>query len=489
MNFLLEKQKKFLRYNPLMKVFSIKELLDESTSLLTKEVFVNGWVKSVRSRRFIDLNDGSTIKDLQIVIEGSKFASDFIKKITIGIALRVFGTIVISLGKKQSIEIIAKEIKIYSEISHNYFRGTILQPKHHSFEKLREQAHLRFRTRLFSAILRIRHQLAFSIHHFFHKHNFYYIHTPIITTSDAEGAGKMFRITSLNLENLPNHGYLDDFFGCSTYLTVSGQLAGETAAMALGKIYTFGPTFRAENSNTSRHLSEFWMVEPEMAFYELEDNMDLAETLLKSLLNDVLNNCVEDLDFLNWSFIKNHKPKFEGQNIVEILYFIKQHSFARVSYSEAIEILLSSNLNKKGKFKYQIKWGMDLQSEHERFLVDKYFGVPVIIFDYPADIKAFYMRINDDSKTVRAMDVLFPRIGEIIGGSQREERYDILLNRMKAFKIDEKVLWWYLDTRRFGSAPHSGFGLGLERLVQFTTGMSNIRDVIPYPRTPKHADF
>ncbi|YBU88981.1 MAG: asparagine--tRNA ligase [Candidatus Walczuchella monophlebidarum] len=465
-----------------MKVFSIKELLYESTSLMTKEVFVNGWVKSFRSRRFIDFNDGSTIKDLQIVIEGSKFSEDFLKKITIGIALRVFGTIVISLGKKQSIEILAKEIKIYSEIYHNDLRGTILQPKHHSLEKLREQAHLRFRTRLFSAIMRIRHQLAFSIQNFFHKHNFYYIHTPIITTSDAEGAGQMFRITSFKLENIPNH--VDDFFGCSTYLTVSGQLAGETAAMALGKIYTFGPTFRAENSNTSRHLSEFWMVEPEMAFYELEDNMDLAETLLKSLLNDVLNNCVEDLDFLNWYFIKQ---KFYVQNIVEILYFIKQHSFARVSYSEAIEILLSSN--KKGQFKYSPQWGMDLQSEHERFLVEKYFGVPVIIFDYPADIKAFYMRINDDSKTVRAMDVLFPRIGEIIGGSQREERYDILLNRLKAFNIDEKVLWWYLDTRRFGSAPHSGFGLGLERLVQFTTGMSNIRDVIPYPRTPKHADF
>ncbi|YBU88223.1 MAG: asparagine--tRNA ligase [Candidatus Walczuchella monophlebidarum] len=465
-----------------MKVFSIKELLYESTSLLTKEVFVNGWVKSFRSRRFIDFNDGSTIKYLQIVIEGSKFDEDFLKKITIGIALRVFGTIVISLGKKQSIEILAKEIKIYSEIYHNDLRGTILQPKHHSLEKLREQAHLRFRTRLFSAILRIRHQLAFSIHHFFHKQNFYYIQTPIITTSDAEGAGQMFRITSFKLENITNH--VDDFFGCSTYLTVSGQLAGETAAMALGKIYTFGPTFRAENSNTSRHLSEFWMVEPEMAFYELEDNMDLAETLLKSLLNDVLNNCVEDLDFLNWYFIKK---KFDVQNIVEILYLIKQHSFARVSYSEAIEILLSSN--KKGKFKYSPQWGMDLQSEHERFLVEKYFGVPVIIFDYPADIKAFYMRINDDSKTVRAMDVLFPRIGEIIGGSQREERYDILLNRLKAFNIDEKVLWWYLDTRRFGSAPHSGFGLGLERLVQFTTGMSNIRDVIPYPRTPKHADF
>ncbi|YBU88731.1 MAG: asparagine--tRNA ligase [Candidatus Walczuchella monophlebidarum] len=460
-----------------MKVFSIKELLYESTSLLTKEVFVNGWVKSFRSRRFIDLNDGSTIKDLQIVIEGSKFSEDFLKKITIGIALRVFGTIVISLGKKQSIEILAKEIKIYSEIYHNDLRGTILQPKHHSLEKLREQAHLRFRTRLFSAIMRIRHQLAFSIHNFFHKHNFYYIHTPIITTSDAEGAGQMFRITSFK-------HHVDDFFGCSTYLTVSGQLAGETAAMALGKIYTFGPTFRAENSNTSRHLSEFWMVEPEMAFYELEDNMDLAETLLKSLLNDVLNNCVEDLDFLNWYFIKK---KFYVQNIVEILYFIKQHSFARVSYSEAIEILLSSN--KKGQFKYSPQWGMDLQSEHERFLVEKYFCVPVIIFDYPADIKAFYMRINDDSKTVRAMDVLFPRIGEIIGGSQREERSDILLNRLKAFNIDEKVLWWYLDTRRFGSAPHSGFGLGLERLVQFTTGMSNIRDVIPYPRTPKHADF
>ncbi|WP_103328057.1 asparagine--tRNA ligase [Bacteroidetes bacterium endosymbiont of Geopemphigus sp.] len=480
-----------------MKTYSIKTLLEGGGSFLENKVLINAWVRAFRSYRFIALNDGSTIKDLQVVVD-SKFSEEFLKKITIGAALKISGLVVKSRGKEQTIEVLAEKIKIYSETSPEVLQGTILQPKRHSLEKLREQAHLRFRTKFFSAVMRIRHQLAFSVHKYFHKRGFLYVHTPIITASDAEGAGEMFRVTSLDLKKLPRNsqGQIDesqDFFGRSTHLTVSGQLEGESAAMALGKIYTFGPTFRAENSNTSRHLAEFWMIEPEVAFYELSQNMDLAEDFLKYLIGTILEHCTEDLDFLNQRFVEEQKqkPKHDRleNTLVERLEFVNRMPFIRLSYSEAIKILLASKTHKKGQFKHTVKWGMDLQSEHERYLVEKHFRAPLILFDYPVAVKAFYMRLNEDEKTVRAMDVLFPGLGEIIGGSQREERYEILLKCMKELDIDEKLLWWYLDTRRFGSAPHSGFGLGFERLVQFVTGMSNIRDVIPFPRTPKNAEF
>ena len=404
-----------------------------------------------------------------------------------------------SQGAGQSIEILAKKIEILGDNFSEELEKTVLQPKKHSLEVLREQAHLRFRTNLFGAVFRVRSAISFAIHQFFNQNQFFYINTPIITGADAEGAGEMFSVTNFDLNNIPRDengeiDYSQDFFGRKTNLTVSGQLEGETAAMGLGRIYTFGPTFRAENSNTTRHLAEFWMIEPEMAFFNLEDNIDLAENFLKYVINYVLENCKDDLEFLDKRFAEEQKQKPEKdrakEGLIEKLQNVVAKRFKRVSYTEAIDILLASKENKKGKFQFPIEaWGADLQSEHERYLVEKHFECPVVLFNYPKEIKAFYMKLNADGKTVGAMDVLFPGIGEIIGGSEREARYDVLLNKMKEMNVDEQELWWYLDTRKFGSVPHAGFGLGLERLVLFITGMSNIRDVIPFPRTPKNAEF
>ncbi|MGM5629531.1 asparagine--tRNA ligase [Apibacter raozihei] len=482
-----------------MKVYSIKELLSKGKDALQEEVIINGWVRSFRSNQFIALNDGSGQNNVQIVIDYNNFDTDTLKQITTASSLRVEGIVAESKGAGQDIEVIAKTIKIYGYAHPDDVQETILQPKKHSLEKLREQAHLRFRTNTFAAVMRVRNALSFAIHQYFNTNGFCYINTPIITGSDAEGAGEMFTVTNFNLDNLPKNekGHTDftqDFFGKKTNLTVSGQLEGETAAMGLGKIYTFGPTFRAENSNTSRHLAEFWMVEPEMAFYDLEQNIDLAEDFLKYCIQYAVDHCKDDLEFLNKRFEEEQKqkPKEEKSehNLLEKLDFVLSNKFVRLSYTEAIEILKKSKPNQKGKFKYPIEeWGADLQSEHERYLVEKHFKTPVVLFDYPSKIKAFYMRLNDDNKTVRAMDVLFPGIGEIIGGSQREERMDVLKMKMEELNIDEKELWWYLDTRKFGTVPHSGFGLGLERLVLFVTGMGNIRDVIAFPRTPNSAEF
>ena len=473
------------------------ELLQSDPS--TIEISVNGWVRSFRSNRFIALNDGSTIKNIQCVVNFENFDESLLKKITVGAAIRVSGILVESQGHGQRVEIQVSAIEILGEADPEEVKRTILQPKRHTLEKLREQAHLRIRTNTISAVMRTRSKLAFAVHEYFQKNGFYYMNTPIITGSDAEGAGEMFQVTTLDLKNTPRDekgkiDYKQDFFGKETNLTVSGQLEGETYAMGLGKIYTFGPTFRAENSNTSRHLAEFWMIEPEMAFYNLAQNMDLAEDFIKYVVNYALENCSDDLEFLENRLIQEEKSKPQNErstmSLREKLRFVTKNNFKRVSYTEAIEILKNSKPNKKKKFKYLIeKWGADLQSEHERFLVEKHFNCPVILFDYPASIKAFYMRLNDDGKTVRAMDVLFPGIGEIVGGSQREERYDVLKQKIKTMGIDEKELWWYLDLRKFGTCVHSGFGLGFERLVQFVTGMSNIRDVIPYPRFPGHAEF
>ncbi|XCI75869.1 MAG: asparagine--tRNA ligase [Flavobacteriales bacterium] len=480
-----------------MKVYAIKTLLHRGEALVSERVLVRGWVRTFRNQHFIMLNDGSTAQSLQIVVNMAIFDENILKKINVGASLKVIGIVVESQGKKQDVELSAQEIEIYGEARPEEVQKTILQPKRHSLEKLREQAHLRFRTSLFSAVMRMRHHLTFAVHEYFNQHGFFYIHTPIITAADAEGVGDMFRVTALDLKNLPRdaQGQVDDkqdFFGRATYLTVSGQLEGEAAALALGKIYTFGPTFRAENSNTSRHLAEFWMIEPELAFYELQANMDLAEDFLKSLIGYVVKHCEEDIRFLNNRHLTEQmlKPKKERSGgLLACLHFVLDHRFERISYTEAINILQKSTPHRKGQFVHPVYWGVDLQSEHERYLVEKYFKSPVILFDYPAAVKAFYMRLNEDGKTVRAMDVLFPGIGEIIGGSQREERYDILLKRMDQMRIDRQALWWYLDTRRLGSVPHSGFGLGFERLVQFITGMGNIRDVIPFPRTPNHAEF
>ena len=473
---------------------SVIELLQSEKFL--HEVNLKGWVRTFRNNRFIALNDGSTIKNIQCVINFENFDETLLKRITTGAALSITGTLVESEGKGQNIEIQVTNIDILGDSNPNIYP---IQPKKHSLEFLRENAHLRVRTNTFSAVMRIRSSLSFAIHQYFTKNGFYHIHTPIITGSDAEGAGEMFKVTTLNLNNTPKTedskiDYSKDFFGKETNLTVSGQLEAETYAMALGKVYTFGPTFRAENSNTSRHLSEFWMIEPEVAFNDLDANMDLAEDFIKYVLQYIINNCSDDLQFLNQRFIQEEKSKPAIQrsdmSLLEKLQFVIDNNFKRVSYTEAIDILRNSKPNKKKKFKYLInEWGTDLQSEHERFLVEKHFKCPVILFDYPANIKAFYMRLNDNKKTVRAMDVLFPGIGEIVGGSQREERLDVLKEKIASLHIDEKELWWYLDTRRFGTAIHSGFGLGFERLVQFTTGMSNIRDVIPYPRTPQNASF
>ncbi|WKS94861.1 asparagine--tRNA ligase [Riemerella columbina] len=478
---------------------TIKDILSGYKSLLHHDITVQGWVRAFRSNRFIALNDGSTIKNLQVVVDFEKFDEELIKNINTAASLKVTGEVVESQGAGQSVEIIAKKIEILGDHFFEELQSTILQPKKHSLEKLREQAHLRFRTNLFGAVFRVRSAVSFAIHQFFNQHQFFYINTPIITGADAEGAGEMFGVSSFDLNALPKDesGAVDfsqDFFGKKTNLTVSGQLEGETAAMGLGRIYTFGPTFRAENSNTTRHLAEFWMVEPEVAFNDLEDNIDLAEQFLKYVIQYVLDHCQDDLAFLDQRFAEEQKQKPEKdrakEGLIEKLENIVKKRFKRVSYTEAVEILLNSKENKKGKFQFPIEgWGADLQSEHERYLVEKHFECPVVLFDYPKDIKAFYMRLNEDQKTVAAMDVLFPGIGEIIGGSQREERIEVLRQKMQEMNVDEHELWWYMDTRKFGSVPHSGFGLGLERLVLFVTGMSNIRDVIPFPRTPKNAEF
>ena len=474
-----------------MNLVKIKDIFTSPD--IDKNILIGGWVRAFRAKKFIELNDGSTIKNIQCVILDSSIDEKIIKKISIGCSLKVKGNLVKSIGKGQSFEIQISSIEILGESDPDKYP---IQPKKHSFEFLREQAHLRIRTSTFSSVMRIRSKLAFGIHEFFNKKDFNYINTPIITSNDAEGAGEMFKVTTLSDDQINAKGtdYSKDFFGKKTSLTVSGQLEAETYALGLGNVYTFGPTFRAENSNTSRHASEFWMIEPEMAFYDLNDNMDLAESFLKNILQFILDNCSEDLAFLDQRLLKeeSQKPKNErGEfTLIEKIKFTIDNDFIRLSYSEAFEILRNSNYNKKKKFKYLLdEWGCDFQSEHERFLVEKHFKSPVIIYDYPSKIKAFYMRLNDDGKTVRAMDVLFPGIGEIIGGSQREERLDVLEKRINEMDIDEKELWWYLDLRRYGTVPHSGFGLGFERIVMFCTGMQNIRDVIPYPRTPKNASF
>ncbi|MCP4483103.1 MAG: asparagine--tRNA ligase [Flavobacteriaceae bacterium] len=475
----------------------IKDIIAAKPS--TTEITIQGWVRAFRSNRFIALNDGSTIKNLQCVVDFENFEETLLKKVTIGAAIKVTGSIVESQGKGQKVEIQVSKLEVLGEADPEEVKLTILSPKRHSLEKLREEAHLRVRTNTFSAVMRTRSKLAFAVHEYFQKNGFNYMNTPIVTGSDAEGAGEMFRVSALDPKNPPldengNIDYKKDFFEKETNLTVSGQLEAETYAMALGKVYTFGPTFRAENSNTSRHLAEFWMIEPEVAFYDLDQNMDLAEDFIKYVVNYAIENCKDDLEFLEQRLLQEEKSKPQAErsemSLRDKLAFIGENNFKRVSYTEAIDILRNSKPNKKKKFKYLInEWGADLQSEHERFLVEKHFKCPVILFDYPANIKAFYMRLNDDGKTVRAMDVLFPGIGEIVGGSQREERFDVLRQKMADLDIDEKELYWYLDLRKFGTAVHSGFGLGFERLVQFVTGMGNIRDVIPYPRTPGNASF
>ncbi|MDC0559888.1 asparagine--tRNA ligase [Flavobacteriaceae bacterium] len=474
-----------------MDLVKIKDIITSPD--INKKITIGGWVRAFRAKKFIELNDGSSIKNIQCVISDSSIDEKILKKISIGSSLKIKGDLIKSIGKGQNFEIQILSIELLGESDPDKYP---IQPKKHSFEFLREQAHLRIRTSTFSSVMRIRSKLAFGIHDFFNKKDFNYINTPIITSNDAEGAGEMFKVTTLSEDQIDKKetDYSKDFFGKRTSLTVSGQLEAETYALGLGNVYTFGPTFRAENSNTSRHASEFWMIEPEMAFYDLNDNMDLAESFLKNILQYILDNCSEDLNFLDERLTKeeSQKPKIERSDLtlIEKIKFTIDNKFVRISYTEAFEILRNSNYNKKKKFKYLLdEWGCDFQSEHERFLVEKHFKSPVIIYDYPTKIKAFYMRLNDDEKTVRAMDVLFPGIGEIIGGSQREERLDVLKNRMNEMDIDEKELWWYLDLRRYGTVPHSGFGLGFERIVMFCTGMQNIRDVIPYPRTPKNASF
>ncbi|MGJ8665026.1 MAG: asparagine--tRNA ligase [Patiriisocius sp.] len=480
-----------------MKHTDIVHVLQQEPSL--HEITVRGWVRSFRSNRFIALNDGSTINNIQCVVDFENFEEETLKNITTGAAIEVSGLLVESQGQGQKVEIQVSKVEVLGTADPEEVKLTILSPKRHSLEKLREQAHLRVRTNTFGAVMRVRSKLSFAVHEYFQKNGFYYMHTPIITGSDAEGAGEMFKVSALDPKNPPldDHGnvnYKEDFFEKETNLTVSGQLEAETYAMGLGKVYTFGPTFRAENSNTSRHLAEFWMIEPEVAFNNLADNMDLAEDFIKYVIKYALDNCQDDLEFLENRLLEEDKvkPAAERQEMKlrEKLHFVIDNNFKRVSYTEAIDILKNSKPNKKKKFNYIIEeWGADLQSEHERFLVEKHFKCPVILFDYPATIKAFYMRLNEDEKTVRAMDVLFPGIGEIVGGSQREERYDVLKKKMEAMDISAEELYWYLDLRKFGTCTHSGFGLGFERLVLFVTGMGNIRDVIPYPRTPGNAEF
>ena len=477
----------------------IVEILKGDTYKIHQEVWVKGWIRSFRSNRFIALSDGSTLHTLQCVLDFENTDETILKKITVGAAVSIKGILEESQGGGQNVEVQINDIQIEGEANPEEVKLTILSPKRHSLEKLREQAHLRVRTNTFGAVMRLRSLLSFAVHDYFRKNNFFYVHTPIITGSDAEGAGEAFKVTNFDLDAVPKKedgsiDYSQDFFGRETNLTVSGQLEGETYALGLGNIYTFGPTFRAENSNTSRHLAEFWMIEPEMAFCDLDRNMDIAEDFIKYVIRYVLEHGEDDLEFLEKRQQQEDKSKPEAErqpmSLREKLQFVLEHNFKRVSYTEAIDILKSSKPNKKKKFKYVIEeWGADLQSEHERYLVEKHFKCPVILFDYPANIKAFYMRLNEDGKTVRAMDILFPGIGEIVGGSQREERLDVLKEKMAALSIPEEDLWWYLDTRRFGTCVHSGFGLGFERLVQFVSGMGNIRDVIPYPRTPQNAEF
>ncbi|MEQ8337985.1 MAG: asparagine--tRNA ligase [Cyclobacteriaceae bacterium] len=475
----------------------IKDIL--SNSKVGEKVTAMGWVRTKRESKnvvFIALNDGSVLENLQAVGDTGKFDEALLRRINTGASLAITGELAESQGAGQAVELQAESIEVFGEANPEQYP---LQPKRHSLEFLREIAHLRPRTNTFSAIMRVRHQLAFAVHQFFHEKGFVYINTPIITASDAEGAGETFKVTNFDLDNIPKDGdghidYAQDFFGKLTNLTVSGQLEGELGALALGEIYTFGPTFRAENSNTTRHLAEFWMIEPEMAFYDLTDNMDLAEEMLKYLIKSALDNCQSDLAFLDKRLADEEKVKPQQERsemgLLERLQFILQNDFERVSYTDAIEILKRSKPNQKKKFKYLIEeWGADLQSEHERFLVEKHFKKPVILYNYPKDIKAFYMYQNEDDKTVAAMDILFPGIGEIIGGSQREDRLEKLTSRMEQMDIPTEEMWWYLDTRRFGSVPHSGYGLGFERMVQFVSGMGNIRDVIPFPRTPDNCEF
>lgn len=472
-----------------MKRSKIKDLL--AGVGLGEKVTTMGWVRTFRNDMFIALNDGSTVKNLQCVVKENSGL-----KLYAGTCIAVTGSLIESQGKGQAYEVLADEVTILGEADPQSYP---LQPKEHSLEFLRDIAHLRIRTNLFGAVMRVRSALAQGVHKFFAERGFYYFNAPIITGSDCEGAGEMFCVTSLPHDNVPRTedgkvDYSKDFFARQTNLTVSGQLEAETYAMALGAVYTFGPTFRAENSHTTRHLAEFWMIEPEVAFADLEENMELAESFIKSVIRYAMDNCGDDIDFLDARYAREENKKTaasrSAMGLKEKLNFILNNDFKRVSYTEAVDILKNSKANKKGKFKYPVEeWGIDLQSEHERYLVEKHFGCPVILYDYPAAIKAFYMRMNDDGRTVRAMDVLFPGIGEIVGGSQREERMDVLMQKIKDLGMDEKTLWWYLDTRRFGSAPHSGFGLGFERLVQFVTGMENIRDVIPFPRYPQSAEF
>jgi len=463
----------------MLKRSKVKELLNSAVA--GSEVLVKGWVRTKRESRnivFIALNDGSTINNIQIVADVASFDENLLKDITTGASIAVKGKLVESQGQGQKFEINAESIKIYGKCDATTYP---LQKKGHSMEFLREHAHLRFRTNTFGAVFRIRHAIAFAIHKYFNDKGFYYLHTPIITASDAEGAGEMFHVTTFDLKNVPlnedgNVDYDSDFFAKETNLTVSGQLEGELGALALGEIYTFGPTFRAENSNTPRHLAEFWMIEPEMAFYDIKDNMDLAEDFVKYLIRYAIDNCRDDLEFLN---------NMINKGLIERLMFVLENEFVRMTYTEAVAILTASGK----KWEYPVSWGRDLQAEHERYLVEEHFKRPVILTDYPMDIKAFYMKQNDDGKTVKAMDVLFPGIGEIIGGSEREENYDKLLKRIQELKLPEKDFWWYLETRLFGTVPHSGFGLGFERMILFVTGMANIRDVIPFPRTPRNAEF
>ena len=458
---------------------AVKDILESDEA--DREVVLKGWVRTKRGNKnlaFVSVNDGSIIHSIQVVIDLANFDDELMRNITTGSCIGVRGLIKESPGQEQKVEVHAKEIELYGTADAATYP---LQKKGHSLEFLREIAHLRPRTNTFGAILRLRHAMSFAIHKYFNDNGFFYMHTPIITGSDAEGAGEMFQVTTFALNEIPHRpdgsiDYTTDFFGKPTNLTVSGQLEGELGALALSNIYTFGPTFRAENSNTPRHLAEFWMIEPEMAFYDIQDNMDLAEDFLKYLILYALENCSEDLLFLQ---------KMYDNELMDRLNFVLQNKFERIEYTEAIDILLSSGQ----KFEFPVNWGVDLQAEHERYLVEKHFKKPVIITNYPKDIKAFYMKQNEDNKTVRAMDVLFPRIGEIIGGSQREENYENLIRRIEELKLPSKDLWWYIDTRKFGSAPHSGFGLGFERLMLFVTGMTNIRDVIPFPRTPKNAEF
>ena len=477
-----------------MNNFTVKSLLKEGPN--SQKVFIEGWVKTFRANRFISLNDGSCSESIQCVVDFQNTNSKILSKINTGTSVKIEGLLVESQGKGQKSEIKVGKITILGECDMDSYP---IQPKKHSLQFLRENAHLRVRTNTFSSIMRVRSNLSFAIHKYFKEKGFFYVNTPIITGSDAEGAGEMFKVTtleinkdSLNQKNEVN--YDEDFFGKETNLTVSGQLEAESLAMGLGKVYTFGPTFRAENSNTSRHLAEFWMIEPEMAFYDLEDNMELAEDFIKYIIKDLINECKEDLEFLNQRLIDEDKSKPINErnelSLLDRLDFVIKNNFKRITYSEAFEILKNSKPNKKKKFKFPIlEWGVDFQSEHERYLVEKHFKKPVIIYNYPAKSKAYYMRLNEDKKTVKAMDILFPGIGEIVGGSQREERLDVLKSRIQELNIEEKELWWYLDLRKYGTVKHSGFGLGLERLILFATGMSNIRDVIPFPRTPKSAEF